>query len=139
MTVKCSNEQNRTVRHGAVGVLEQGNKYLMIKRAMGVIKGGTWCFPGGHLEAGETSAQAVTREFAEELGVTVRPLLQMGSINVPDTNHRLAIWRVEHIDGEYKPDPREIADLRWVDAEGIRTICPTLPSNYDVLLMLGYR
>ncbi|GBQ33467.1 NUDIX domain-containing protein [Gluconacetobacter azotocaptans] len=31
----------------------------------------SWCLPGGHVEAGESFAQAAVREIAEETGLTV--------------------------------------------------------------------
>lgn len=42
-----------------------------------------WALPGGRVEWGETTEQAVVRELREELGVTVRPL-------------RLLLWVVEN-------------------------------------------
>jgi len=35
---------------------------------------GTWSFPGGHLEPGETVAKCAARETLEETGVPVSPL-----------------------------------------------------------------
>lgn len=35
---------------------------------------GTWCFPGGHLEFGETMAEAATRETKEETDLDIQDL-----------------------------------------------------------------
>lgn len=43
---------------------------------------GTWTFPKGHLEAGETSAQAALREVQEETGVRARVVSAL-----PDTHY----------------------------------------------------
>lgn len=49
----------------ASGILfRQNRKIFLIKRA----DDGTWCIPGGHVEAGETPGQAARREVAEETG-----------------------------------------------------------------------
>jgi 8-oxo-dGTP diphosphatase len=37
-------------------------------------KSGLWLYPGGHIEAGETPAEAALREVREETGVAVRPI-----------------------------------------------------------------
>ena len=39
---------------------------------------GKWEFPGGKVEAGETDAEAIVRECAEELGVVVEAGSQIG-------------------------------------------------------------
>lgn len=49
----------------ASGILfRQNRKIFLIKRA----DDGTWCIPGGHVEAGENPGQAARREVAEETG-----------------------------------------------------------------------
>lgn len=129
--------QSARVRRGVIGVLAQADAFLMIRRADGVPKGGTWCFPGGHIEAGETARVAIVREIAEELGLLVEPLDRVGSVQVPDSRHILAIWRVGRIGGEIRPDVREIAEVRWLTPAEIRNIVPALPSNERVLALLG--
>ena len=124
-------------RRGAIGLLSRGVKYLVIRRAAGILKGGYWCFPGGHVERGETPRQAVQRELDEELGITVEPVERLGSVRVLDTNHVLAVWTVRHLSGEIHPAADEIAEVRWLTPSEIRTITPGVPSNEDVLDMLG--
>ncbi|MEE4450115.1 (deoxy)nucleoside triphosphate pyrophosphohydrolase [Novosphingobium resinovorum] len=44
---------------------------LMQQRAFAGVHGGLWEFPGGKVEPGESPEDALVRELAEELGVTV--------------------------------------------------------------------
>lgn len=125
------------VRRGVIGVLARDHEYLMIRRADGVAKPGTWCFPGGHVERGETSRQAVRRELQEELGVIVTPTRRLGSLRLPDSRHILVVWSVDHLAGEFRPAVNEIAEFRWVPIHDIATITPGLPSNVRVLEMLA--
>jgi 8-oxo-dGTP diphosphatase len=52
-------------------VIRDGDRFLICQRPAHKRHGGLWEFPGGKCEAGETDAQAITRELAEELGVEV--------------------------------------------------------------------
>ena len=51
---------------GAVVVAD--GELLMVRRGHGP-GAGTWSVPGGHVELGETLAEAVVRELAEETGL----------------------------------------------------------------------
>lgn len=53
---------------GAGGVVfARDGRVLLIRH-----RNGSWVFPKGHIEPGETAAQAAEREVAEEAGVTAR-------------------------------------------------------------------
>ncbi len=51
----------------------RGDQVLLIKRGKAPRKG-EWSIPGGHVEWGETTAQAAVREVMEETGITVEAL-----------------------------------------------------------------
>lgn len=131
-------DHRQSVGRGAIGVIERGGRYLMIQRAAGLVRAGHWCLPGGHVEPGETSRDAVTRELAEELGLIVEPIQRLGSLRV-HTSRRyiLAVWRVRVVSGEMAINPKEIAATVWLDPDGIRRLSPALDSNLDVLKLLG--
>ena len=98
--------------------------------------GGCWCFPGGHVERGETPRQAIQRELYEELGIEVVPTERIGSVRV-GTQYVLAIWRVQHVRGQLTIARDEIADVRWLNPSEIRAVQPNIPSNEQVLKMLN--
>ena len=55
----------------AVGLVFKNGKLLIDKRKTDGLLGGMWELPGGKKQKGETLKQAVAREIAEEVGVTV--------------------------------------------------------------------
>ncbi|PTQ74566.1 NUDIX hydrolase [Celeribacter persicus] len=51
-----------------LAVCQRDGKFLMVERGKDPARG-TWGFPGGHVEFGETLAEAAARELEEETGV----------------------------------------------------------------------
>ena len=66
--------QRPRVRVGAGINLADADRVLAARRAPDEAMPGNWEFPGGKVEPGESEAEAVEREIAEELGVEVRAL-----------------------------------------------------------------
>lgn len=71
----------------AAVVFDRG-KLLCSQRPAGKAHAGLWEFPGGKLEKGETAAQALVRELAEELNYRVNPLDEMYRLVVHPTPER---------------------------------------------------
>lgn len=61
----------------AVGLLCQGNQFLVIQRSQSVIAPGQFCFPGGSVESGESVEQALIREFREEVKLVISPVQEV--------------------------------------------------------------
>ena len=63
----------RKITEVAVGVLVQPDgQFLLAQRPEGKPYAGYWEFPGGKVDAGERPEDALIRELAEELAITVR-------------------------------------------------------------------
>lgn len=53
----------------ALGVVENNGEYLYMRRSQQNSSSGTWTFPGGKIEDGETVEEAAIREVIEETGL----------------------------------------------------------------------
>lgn len=84
---------------------------------------GCWSFPKGHIEAGESDAQAAARELYEETGLTAKPdTSRWASVTYPIS--RFARKEVVFYPGEVTGTPKaregEIECYKWVSAEEMR-------------------
>jgi mutator protein MutT len=100
--------------HVAAAVLiDRRGRILIAQRPAGKHLAGSWEFPGGKIEPGETRTAALARELKEELGVTIehpRPLLRLRHA-YPYGEVLLDVWVVRH----YRGEPRGLDGqaLRW--------------------------
>lgn len=120
-----------------VVVVQRAGRFLMIRRAPGVVAGGAWCFVGGAIESGETQPQAVVREFAEEVGGRAKPLRKIWEYTRADGRLVLHWWLAELEDGDLKPNPAEVAELRWCRPDEVELLPNVLASNIDFVRNVG--
>jgi len=99
---------------GAV-VVDRG-RLLLVKRGRGPGLG-EWSVPGGRVEPGETLAEAVEREVAEETGLTVRCGPFVGWVERIGSAHHFVImdFRAELIGSDQATAGDDAADVAWVD------------------------
>ena len=107
----------------AAGILWRQGRCLAVSRPEGKPHAGRWEFPGGKLERGESPAQALRRELAEELGIRVRALhfwrVVEHTYAAKQLHVRLHFFHVTDFAGE--PAPQEGQQLCWtVPQEALR-------------------
>jgi ADP-ribose pyrophosphatase YjhB (NUDIX family) len=90
---------------------------------------GLWSVPGGRVEPGESDAEAVVREVAEETGLVVEPGALVGTV------HRgpyvIADYRCAVVGGSLRAGD-DATDARWCDAAALAEL-PLVPLLYDTL------
>lgn len=114
---------------GVVGVLLDGERFLLIRRAEGIPAGGWWTPPSGRIETGETPPEALVREMREELGISVEAINQLWTCPNFDGESELYWWLCRIVSGEITPDPSEVAEVRWCSLPEMRELTPTFPDD----------
>ena len=61
----------KRIHVGAAVILNSNNNKILVTKRQGGIFDSLWEFPGGKIEAGETSEEATIREIKEELSLTI--------------------------------------------------------------------
>ncbi len=98
----------------AGGLFDATGRVLIAQRPVGSQMAGRWEFPGGKIESGESELQALSRELAEELGVTLvraERMLQL-THEYPERRVELNMWLVTAYQGE--PMSLDGQALKWV-------------------------
>jgi len=119
----------------AAVILRPDGQVLLAQRPAGKAYAGYWEFPGGKLEPGETPREALDRELAEELGLTVRhaaPWL-VQQYRYPHAHVLLHFFRVFEWDGD--PVGHDGQAFAW-QTPGRFDVAPLLPANTAVLRAL---
>ena len=98
---------------------DDAGRVLLSRRPPGKHLAGTWEFPGGKLEPGESAAAGLARELAEELGIGViacSPLLSLTHA-YPEKTVRLLLRQVDAWEGE--PCGREGQAMAWFEESAL--------------------
>ncbi len=121
----------------AAAVIERADgSFLLAQRPAGKVYAGWWEFPGGKVEAGEPSADALARELREEIGIeVVKAYPWVSRVHVYEhAVVMLHFYRVVEWRGE--PHAREGQALAW-QRPGEPALEPMLPANGPVLASLA--
>jgi 8-oxo-dGTP diphosphatase len=127
---------DRAVVDVAVGVLiRPDGDFLLTSRPAGKVYEGSWEFPGGKLEVGETVEQALQRELHEELGISIGPaaLWKVELVDYPHALVRLSFCKVFSWSGDLQM--REAQSFAWQRLPV--QVMPVLPGTVPVLQWLA--
>ncbi len=127
----AAGQAERKVVDVAVGVLMQGDQFLLTSRPEGKVYAGYWEFPGGKLEAGESVEQALRRELQEELGITIgaAPTWKTQMVDYPHALVRLHFCKVINWVGELQMREGQSHAWQTLPVE----VVPVLPGTVPVL------
>ncbi|MEQ9409415.1 MAG: NUDIX domain-containing protein [Fuerstiella sp.] len=95
-------------------------------------------FPGvwtssasGHVASDEDYASAAERELAEELGIQASLKRVRKFAACPDTSHEFTVLYVAESNADVSPDPKEIADTRWLSPAEIHQWLTRAPQDFS--------
>jgi 8-oxo-dGTP diphosphatase len=116
-------------------VIVTDGRVLACERSAPPEAAGRWEFPGGKVEPGESDAEALARECAEELGVRVEVGERVGP-DVPLAHGRavLRVYAVRLLDGDV-PRALEHTAMRWLAAGELHSV-PWLPADRPIVAEL---
>jgi 8-oxo-dGTP diphosphatase len=118
----------------AAAIVERDGRFLLARRLAGTHLAGTWEFPGGKLEPGESAEAGLIRELREELAVegTVGRLVLV-------TRHAYAdrIVELHFFETSLQGEPRPILgqELCWASREDLRRL-PFPAADRDLIALL---
>ncbi|KAI6081080.1 NUDIX hydrolase domain-like protein [Hypoxylon rubiginosum] len=117
-------------RIGVAAIIRDGDGKFVLGKRKGSHGAGTWQFPGGHLEMGESLLYCAERETLEETGLKVKGIKVIAVTNDvfdAENKHYVTIFvQCEREDGSAQPqvlEPEKCEGWHWVGWEDIRRWC----------------
>jgi len=103
-------------------LIVENNKVLLVQQKQQSAYG-LWCFPGGHLEPGETSQEAVVREIQEELGAVLMhvKLFKVTRLELPSGTLELNTF-TGVLRGPVVLEDHELMAYGWFSLEALQTM-----------------
>ena len=87
-------------------------------------RGGSWSFPKGHMEAGETEEQTAVRELYEETGLRARLIpgkRVVSEYEIPPYTRKQVVLFLGQVEGTVTEQETEISRHKWVSAKKLHT------------------
>lgn len=119
--------------HGAVAILVEHEKFLVIRRSATVRAPNLLCFAGGTIERGESPAEAIVREMEEELSLKTQVIEQVWQSRT--SWGTLLEWILVERVGDREPvaNPAEVGEWMWLSGEELLLhpdLLPSVPAFY---------
>jgi mutator protein MutT len=123
-------EKGKKFKAAMAVVLNDKGEALILKRSAGPHwMPGKWALPGGHIEKGETSAEAARRETKEETN------LNLNDMNELDEREQVKLYYTDSFSGDVEID-FEHTDWAWVSYEELDSYDVTPNLKGDIKLAL---
>lgn len=120
--------------HVAGAIIARDGKILAARRASGM---DGWEFPGGKLEEGETSEQALRREIREELDLELSFVWLLDTVEYDYDDFHLSMdCFVCPIASDAEPKRLEHAEFRWLSLDELLDV-DWLPADHDLVRTIG--
>ena len=104
---------------GVFCLLERDGELLLVKKNYGNL---SWMLPGGAVESGEGTCEALRREVKEETGQTISNIQFVAAFYSRDHYSMALCFRAELVGGDdLSFTPQEIADVRFFPLEALPT------------------
>ncbi len=104
----------------AAAVKNHLGEFLAVRRGHAPEEG-RWALPGGHLEWGESLADAVRREVYEEVQIDIvpGPLLHVAEIIIPSAHFIVLDFAAEIKGSEFLRPDSDAAEARWISPDDL--------------------
>ena len=123
--------------HVAVGVILDGDRNILLtRRALDTHQGGLWEFPGGKVEEGESTREALARELREELGIEIGRTSALLEVH-HDYGDKVVLLDVQMV-WEFRGEarPREGQPMAWVAPQALSQY-PFPAANLPIVAAVG--
>lgn len=106
-------------------MIKKDNKFLLGKRK-NAHNEGSWCFPGGHLEFGESWEECARRETREEAGIEIKnvklTIVNNDISKIEHTHYVTICMEAEYSSGEAKVmEPDKFECWNWFEQDKLPT------------------
>ncbi|ODN70950.1 NUDIX hydrolase [Methylobrevis pamukkalensis] len=106
----------------SAGIWNDGGRLLLIRRAKAPFVG-SWSFPGGHVDAGETLAEAARREVREECGIEIevagapilREIIEHDADGTLARHYVIAVFAARPTSAATPVAGDDADDIAWID------------------------
>ena len=123
---------------GVGAIIVQADRVLLVRRAHPPLQG-EWSIPGGLVETGETTKEAVIREVREETGLHIEPvrLVEVFERILRDRDSRvqyhfvLIDYLCRPVSGEAQPGS-DVTEVQWAKLDDVESL-GVAPESFEVM------
>ncbi|MEK6927646.1 MAG: NUDIX hydrolase [Nanoarchaeota archaeon] len=107
-----------------VGVIIVKNNNVLLLNRKGAHGVGTWSFPGGHLEFGESEEDCARRETLEEVGVKIKNIKSVAYTNdifESEGKHYITLFVSAEIESGTPKicEPEKCSEMNWFSIDNL--------------------